>query len=237
MSQEEHLETPALSTAPAEPELQLTACWSTAGVYGDGSCAELHKFVHCRNCPVYSTAAVRLLDRPLPANYLREWGQHFAQEKRLSETGDASVILFRIQSQWLGLPTHCFQEVAEKRPLHSLPNRPGGVVLGLANVRGELVTCISLGHSLQIEGMASLESVRTEYRRLLVVHWQASKLAFPVDEVQGPNRFHPEELKSPPSTMVRANARYAQAILSWQNRAVGLLDTDLLLSSLNRSLV
>lgn len=236
MSQEDRLATAAAGSALADTQLQLAACWSDSGVYGNGSCLELQKFVHCRNCPVYSAAAVRLLDRPLSDNYRQEWTRHFSEERRLPEAGNTSVILFRIQTEWLALPTHSFQEIAEQRPLHSLPNRPGGIVLGLANVRGELVTCISLGHFLQVEGMASLESIRAYYRRLLIVNWEGTKLAFPVDEVHGPNRFHPRELKSPPLTVARSNPRYAQAVLSWQNRAVGLLDAELLLSSLNRCL-
>jgi chemotaxis-related protein WspD len=236
MSQEDSLATAALTAAPPDTELELSACWGNSGVYGDGSCPELQKFVHCRNCPIYSAAAVRLLDRPLPQNYRQEWTQHFAELKKPPEAGNASVILFRIQTEWLALPTHSFQEIAEKRPLHSLPNRQGGIVLGLANVRGELVTCVSLGHLLSIQGMPPLPSVRADYRHLLIVQWEAAKLAFPVDEVHGPNRFHPQEFKSPPSTLARANPRCAQAVLSWQNRVVGLLDPELLFSNLSRCL-
>jgi len=230
------LPAPAGLDTAAETGAEITACWSDCGVYGDGSCLELQKFIHCRNCPVYSAAGVRLIDRALPFNYRQEWTQYFAEGKRLPEASNASAILFRLQNEWLALPTHSFQEIAEKRPIHSLPRQPKGIVLGLANVRGELVICISVGHLLQIEKIASLESVRTSYRRLLVVNWEKTKLAFPVDEVHGPHRFHPQELKSPPSTAARANPRYAQGVLHWQNRAVGLLDTDLLISSLNRCL-
>ena len=206
------------------------------GVYGNGSCAELRKVFHCRNCPVYSAAGVRAIDRPLPPNYRLEWSQHFAEEKRLPEQGNASAILFRIHREWLAMPTHTFQEVAEKRAIHSLPNRPGSIVLGLANVRGELVTCISLGHLLQIEGMPSMQAIRANYGRLLVVQSATSKLAFPADEVQGPHRFHPQELKDPPATLARANARYAQAVLPWEKHAVGLMNAELLLSSLGTNL-
>lgn len=233
MSQEDRLAPAAPAVTSPDGEPQLSACWSSLGVYGDGSCPELQKFVHCRNCPVYSAAAVRLLDRPLPQNYRQEWTQHFSEQKQLPEAGQASVILFRVQTKWLALPTHCFQEIAEKRSLHSLPNRPEGIVLGLANVRGELVTCISLGHLLSIEGMAPLHSIRAGYRHLLIVQWETAKFGFPVDEVHGPNRFQAPELQSPPSTLERANPRYSQAVLSWQNRVVGLLDPVVLLSSLS----
>jgi chemotaxis-related protein WspD len=225
-----------LAAPAADAGLASQTCWSECGVYGDGTCPELQKFVHCRNCPVYSTAALQLIDRRPPEGYRSEWSRHFANEKRAPETGNASAILFRIHDEWLALTTHHFQEVAEKRPIHSVPNRPGGNVLGLANIRGELVISISLGHLLQIRGMPPLDVVRQEYERLLVVAWETSKLAFPVHEVRGPHRFHSDELNNSSSSVTLINSRYNQALLAWENRSVTLLNPELLLSNLNRDL-
>jgi chemotaxis-related protein WspD len=227
---------PATPGAPPPALAEVTGCWGEIGVYGNSKCDELKQFVHCRNCPVYSAAGVRLLDRPLPPNYRLEWTRHFADEKRFPETGNASAILFRIQDEWLALPTRSFQEVAEKRPIHSLPHRQDGILLGLTNVRGELVICISVGHLLQVERMPSLGSLRVNYRRLLVIQWEAGRLAFPVDEVQGPHRFHPHELREAPTTVARANPRYVQGVVTWQERSAGILDRDLLLSNLQQRL-
>src|SRR5437870_1931260 len=130
-------ETAGLTT----PEIQT--CWQTIGVYGNGECQELKEFVHCRNCPVYSTAAQRLLDRPLPADYQREWTQHFSKKETPGKPVKTSAVLFRIGAEWLALPAQTFQEIAERRPIHSLPHRRLGVVVGLVNVRGELLICVS----------------------------------------------------------------------------------------------
>ena len=48
----------------------LNDCWNKIGVRGDGSCPELERHAHCRNCPVYSAAAAQLLDAELPAGHL-----------------------------------------------------------------------------------------------------------------------------------------------------------------------
>src|SRR5436853_1228295 len=83
----------------------VTACWLEIGVYGKGSCVELKKHIHCRNCPVYSSAGVRLLDRPLPEGYRWDWTLHFAQEKQKGlPPARTSVVIFRIDSEWLALP-------------------------------------------------------------------------------------------------------------------------------------
>lgn len=145
-------EAPASSEGSIPRAEPVHDCWNLIGVSGNGSCRELLRFVHCRNCPVYSAAAVQLLDRPVTEERRREWTEHYGQERKLSTPARISVVIFRLGSEWLALPTPAFQEVAERRRLHSLPHRRGGVVLGLVNVRGELLVCASLHRVL---GLAS----------------------------------------------------------------------------------
>ncbi len=223
--------------AVTAPELgqDVQACWSEIGVYGKGSCPELANFIHCRNCPIYSTAAAQLLTRPLPADYRRQWTEHFTQQKKRAPQTNASALLFRIGAELLALPTQALQEVTEKRRIHSLPHRRQGIVLGLVNIRGELLVCVSLGHLLRIEKLPSLQTLRSTHARLLVTNWESSRFVFPVDEVFGTHRFNLHDLKQPPATVARSNPNYTQGLLSWGNKAVGFLSAELLFSALNRS--
>lgn len=205
-------------------------------MYGNGSCAELREFVHCRNCPVYSRAGVQLLNRAMPPEYRREWTEHYSVERKVGASGKTSALLFRISNEWLALPTRAFEEVAERRSIHSLPHRRQGMVLGLANIRGELVVCVSLGRMLGIEKSATLRAPRTTYDRLLVANWDGQRVAFPVDEVHGIWRFEPHQLKPTPATVSLSNQTCSRGILHWQGRAVGYLDGEVLFSTLNRSL-
>jgi chemotaxis-related protein WspD len=225
--------TRAMLNGPAPEE---RACWNDIGVQGNATCPELQKVVHCLNCPVYSKAGVRLLDRPLPPEYRRAWTEHFAQEKKLGSPAKRSALLFRINSAWCALPTPAFQEVAERRPVHSLPHRQQGVVLGLVNVRGELLICVSLGHLLGLAKSPLRESRRTAYDRLLVAHWDGQRFVFPADEVCGILRFQTPELQEPPAILAKSRMSHLQGILRWQDRAVSLLNAELLFSTLNRSL-
>ncbi len=230
------------SRAPPEPapandaQDQLYSCWNEIGIYGDGSCRELPTFVHCRNCPVYSNAGLRLLNRPLPPGYRREWTEHFAREKKRAAPGRTAAVLFRIGAEWLALPAQVFQEVAERRRIHSLPHRRQGVVLGLVNIRGELLLGVSLGRLLGLEKLSPRETPRTTFERLLVVNCDETRFAFPVDEVHGIHRFEPQELAEPPPTVAKSEPNYTQGILLWRGKTVGLLDPELLFPSLNRSL-
>jgi chemotaxis-related protein WspD len=215
----------------------VNACWATIGVRGDGSCPELKQYVHCRNCPVYSAGAMQVLDGEAPDDDIARRTSHFARPEHLKEPDTQSIVIFRVGSEWLALPAACVTEVANLRPIHGLPHRPSGVVLGLASVRGELLICVSIGHMLGVEPSAGVDQKvrRTAHPRLLVIRHEQVRAVCPVDEVHGIHRFHPRELKEVPATVARATATYSKMLLPWQEHSVGLLDHELLFHSLKRS--
>lgn len=229
----------SLSTSPATfQRSQIHDCWNRIGVSGDASCSELEKHIHCRNCPIYSAAAVELLDGDLPANYLAESTRRVAQEKTAAAVDAQSVIVFRIGSEWLALPTAVFKEIVDPRPLHSLPHRRNGVVLGLANIRGELLVCISLRQILRLEEPAESkkEKLRTANGRMLFIQHEGLRVVCPVDEVFGIHRFRPQEQMPVPATLAKATTTHAKGVVAWRQGTVGLLDEDLLFYTLNRGL-
>jgi len=210
-------------------------CWNRIGIQGDASCPQLRTYVHCRNCPVYSTAAMTLLEAELPPDYRTLWTAHVARAAPRSDAGLASVVVFRLRNEWLALPTRLLDEIAAMRPIHSLPHRRGGIVLGLANVRGELRACVSLARLLGLDDTAA-EGVAADTQRLLVARQRREPVAFPVDEVHGIHRFQPHELQDQPATIALAAASYTQAVLPWRQSFVGLLDAQALFRTIDRSL-
>lgn len=219
-------------------EMVLDDCWRRIGVQGDRSCVRLQEHVHCRNCPVYSANAKQLLRRAAPAGYLRDATAHYALVPHVQAPGSRSVLVFRVGPEWLALPSTLLDEVAESRPRHTLPHRRSGALLGIVNVRGELLACVSialaLGIASNLAGPAGAQ--RAGPARLLVLKNDEGRLACPVDEVLGVRRFHPQDLQALPATVTSAATRYTQAILPWQQRSVALLDAQLLLYTLSRSL-
>jgi chemotaxis-related protein WspD len=220
----------------------LHDCWNRIGVRGDRSCPELDRHVHCRNCPVHSAAAKQLLRRPVPAGYLSDATAHYASAQRRDETGveagSRSVLVFRVGPEWLALPCTLLNEVAECRPQHRLPHRRSGALLGIVNVRGELLVCVSIAMVLAIGANAAGRSQarRAGPARLLVLKHDQGRLACPVDEVHGVQHFDPRDLQALPATVTKAAARYTQAVLRCGERSVGLLDEQLLLYTLVRSM-
>jgi chemotaxis-related protein WspD len=223
---------------PGSDRTHILDCWNKIGVWGDGSCPELVQHVHCRNCPVYSQAAVSLLQREPSAGYVEECTKHFAAGKHTDVSDLPPLVLFRIGAEWLALPAAVFKEIASPRTIHSLPHRRDGVVLGLVNVRGELLVCVSLGEVLGLDKTPPphTEAARSGHRRLVVISRDGCRVAFQADEVHGIQHVSRRDLKEVPSTVVRAAATYTRAMLPWREKAVGCLDDQLLFHTLARSL-
>ena len=133
---------------------RIDDCWNRIGVRGDRSCPELVEHVHCRNCPVYSAGAADLLDAEVPAGHLAERTAHFAEPANAESGEMRSVVIFRVAAEWLALPTALVVEVANLLPIHSLPHRSNGAVLGVTSVRGELLVCMSLRQVVGAEMVA-----------------------------------------------------------------------------------
>ena len=228
----------SFQTAATPAAAIVVDCWNKIGVHGDGSRAKLEQHIHCRNCPTYRAAALALLDREIPAAYLDERTHHFARGSRVEERDSESIVVFRLGDEWLGLPTGVFSEFVKLRVIHSLPHRRNGVLLGLTNVRGELLICVSLEKVLGIATATRTkkQQPRAVYQRLVVIHDKDSRIVFPVDEIHGIHKFHRSEFTQVPATVAKATATLTKAMLPWENQAIGCLDDQLLFYTLNRSL-
>ena len=62
------------------------------------------------------------------------------------------------------------------------------------------------------------------------------RAACPVQEVLGPQRLHPETLKTPPATLARSRPAFTRNVFYWEDRAVGLLDPERVLAALEGNL-
>ncbi len=118
-------------------------CWNRIGIRGDRTCPELVTYTHCHNCPVFAAAGRRFLDAPSPKGYLEEWTARGSRPTTSARGEECSVIVFRLGEEWLALPVAVLVEVTRMRAIHRIPHR-GGLLAGLANIRGELLLCIRL---------------------------------------------------------------------------------------------
>jgi chemotaxis-related protein WspD len=213
------------AVVPPQPE-----CWRTIGISGDKSCPELATFIHCRNCPVLAEAARTFFDRNAPAGYLDAWREILEEPAAAAEMESTSVLVFRLGTEWFALPAAVLVEVTTPRPLHRIPHRAGGGLVGLVNIRGQLQLCMSLHALLGLPGgpQATAAATSEPASRLLVVERtgdaSVERWVLGVDEVAGVHRVSRAVIRAVPSTVSQAQARCSTALFEWQDRTVGLLD-------------
>jgi chemotaxis-related protein WspD len=157
-------------------------------------------------------------------DYLERWTTFRLRAKSRGRQMQAALV-FRIGAEWLALSPTNLQEIAEARPIHSVPPGRSNTLLGLANIRGEFLVCVALERVLGLEkiGLEKPSSKRALYRRMVVAGREDSRFVFPVEEVHGIHWFDPKELKGVPSTVAKAPATYIKGLLLWQNKSVGTL--------------
>jgi chemotaxis-related protein WspD len=216
-------------------EPPVNDCWSRIGVRGDVSCPELQHHVHCHNCPVHAEAALALLDREPPAGTHASWTRHFAEPLETGTSGTVAFFVFRLGRDWFAMPVGLVAEVAPERTIHTLPHRPHGVVLGVVNLHGALVVCLSLGAVLGLDGVGSGATERQfERARMLMLRQGDVRAACPVDEVSGIHRIDPAALVETPAAVAGARSCVSH-VWPWRDGAVGVIDTTLLCQAIRRS--
>jgi chemotaxis-related protein WspD len=223
-------------------------CWNQIGVQGDRSCPELETHIHCRNCPVYSAAGRGLLEREAPSGYLEEWTKLLAQSQQFPSRSERqqsalqrakrslSVTIFRLGDEWLALPAQLFKEITPPTSIHTLPHRSNDLFLGLANVRGEILMCVSLFNFLGIHSTtnATCQMSPVVYQRMVVVEVEGYSWAFAVDEVYGVHRVREQDLRPAPVAIAKSEESYTISTINWKNKKVNYLDSELLFYTLQR---
>lgn len=180
-----------------------------------------------------------LLERKSDPGYIIEWTA-FLQEQRIvvTQTNDTSIVVFRLGCEWLGMSTLIFNEVSERRAIHTIPHRKSPYLMGLTNFRGQLRLCVNLHNLLEIGSVKAEDEkgVALTYSRMLSIQNEGDFWIFPVDEVRGIFRFDLSKMENVPVTVSKSTANYIKGVLSWSDITIGVLDEELLLYSMKRSL-
>ncbi|MEH2194117.1 MAG: chemotaxis protein CheW [Nostoc sp.] len=237
---------------PVTPS-NIERCWNFIGIEGDRSCPQLATYTHCRNCPVYSTAGRYLLERRIPEDYRHQWTQLLAESRTDGNslvpspalpTTQITVVIFRLQREWLALSAQIFKEMASPGVIHTLPHRSNQILRGLVNIRGELLLCISLSHLLNLEvADTAVQTVSPlVYSRLVVLEKSGNTWVFAVDELYGIHRFHRDELQDAPKSLTQGTQAYTKGLFHWEpgvsrSHSVSYLDDELLFTTLARKVL
>jgi len=233
----------SLQAAQALAKDAVDDCWNRIGEAGDRSCVRLEQHVRCRNCPVYAQASRALLDRMTVTGIKTGLASGSAPQINAAtpvaaidggaQAGAVQVIVFRVHGEWLALPVSALEEVAPQRAIHGIPHRRTGSLLGLVNVRGTLMPCVSLSAVLHIAHDGAPVAGRA---RMLVVGSPSGSIVVAVDEVDGIYPIHVAALAEIPATLALYAVKHTVGWGTCGRRQVGLLDAAALRSALEKGM-
>ena len=221
---------------------KLDDCWNKIGVWARTNahtCPQLKEVVHCANCERFSNAGRQLLEVDPPKGYLSEWAKFLAKSDQEKRYDACSSILFRLGDEWLGIETKLLEEVVSIRTIHSIPHRNSSILKGLANIRGELQLCVSVGSLLNITRgeITGTNVVKGIYERMVVVSYNGTKFVFPVSEIKGVYRYGNQDIQEAPATSMNCSVHYLKGMLDLEGRHVGIIDQTLLFPALERGIL
>lgn len=207
-------------------EHQLDDCWNRIGIRGDRSCTKLTQYGHCHHCPVYAEAAKRILDFYSLSHQDDEVSVTSLAQQQATE----SLLIFRLSDQWLALSLEILSEVAPLQTIHSLPHRRSDMILGVSNVRGALVACLSLSRLLNLDHSHYQTTARVTPRMLIIAQATEGKVVCPVDDVVGIHAITKQQFVN------NGDSKFTKAVFQWQEHSVSLIDNTWLLAAIKRSL-
>ena len=211
-----------------------TDCWKRIGFAGSKTCPNLEEYLHCRSCPVFADAGMKLFERPLSEEYARECTEILARAKDARVLGEDGLVAFRLGSERLGLEAGLFKGVFEIKPVRTIPHRTDRLLRGLTVIHGEILPLVSLRALLGIEEEEGETGPRI-YRRYMGLDNAGERWVFTVDEVLGVMRYRPSDLSPAPVTVSKSPASYTRGILKKELGRINVLDRELLVNALRRA--
>lgn len=140
------------------------------------------------------------------------------------ESGIMQIVLFRIGGEEAGLDIAGVREIVRPERLTRVPNAPDYVV-GVINLRGQIITVCSLHRRLGIRETGAVE------RFVLVAESRGHTIGLLVDGVTGVVKVSAPDISSTPA-LLRAHegSRYLKGIVRLGERLVILVDIEAFLS-------
>lgn len=209
---------------------QVNDCWNKIGTWGKEMprCERLIDVGHCSKCDVYQHAGRIALHRPAPQGYLEEWRDFLAAKPASSSANGRFFVFFELNVQLYALPTSALEQVADVAPIRTLPHNRRPALLGVVNVRGDVLPCIDFAALLKPPVAAATRSA-VAYRRLLVMKPSGARWVLPVAQIVGLQRVEPGQITQD----VFGEDTLLQGTAAWGERNVHVVNLERLAQCLD----
>lgn len=127
-------------------------------------------------------------------------------------------VIFLVGKEEYGLDVNVVTAIEPMTDIVPVPNAPA-CVLGLMNLRGEVIPVYSLRKRFELEEVADKEK-----NKLIVAHYDGKSIAFKVDEVLEMQDFEESTISETPVIAKSARTAYVRAVANKQGKLILLLE-------------
>ncbi|MFO8031228.1 MAG: chemotaxis protein CheW [Desulfohalobiaceae bacterium] len=142
--------------------------------------------------------------------------------KQKVESGTIQLSCFYISNVLCGVDINSVQEINKNLDLTTVPLAQE-YVLGIKNLRGQIVTVIDPGRKLQLRPAAI-----SSQSRIIIIRWNEEYVGLMADSITDVLAAQISEIVPPPSNIKGAKGKFFQGVYKAGQELVGILDIDAL---------
>jgi purine-binding chemotaxis protein CheW len=137
-----------------------------------------------------------------------------------NETGMVELATFYVGEALCGMDILKVQEINKLMEMTSVPQAPD-YVMGILNLRGQIVTIIDLGKKLGLETTELTESSRN-----IIVNSKGEYVGLLVTRISDVVDANWDKVEPPPANIGGVQGRYFKGVFKTDSRLVGILDVE-----------
>lgn len=137
-----------------------------------------------------------------------------------NETGMVELATFYVGEALCGMDILKVQEINKLMEMTSVPQAPD-YVMGILNLRGQIVTIIDLGKKLGLESTELTESSRN-----IIVNSKGEYVGLLVTRISDVVDADWDKVEAPPANIGGVQGRYFKGVFKTDSRLVGILDVE-----------
>jgi len=144
-------------------------------------------------------------------------------DKTLNNTMELAT--FYLGNALCGMDILNIQEINKLTDITKVPQAPE-YVMGILNLRGQIVTVIDLGRKL---GLPQVD--RDDKNRNIIVRFKDESIGLFISRISDVVTADPEKIEPPPANIGNIQGEYFGGVLKTENRLVGVLNLEKVVST------
>ena len=137
-----------------------------------------------------------------------------------TDNQNVDLATFYVGNALCGMDILKIQEINKHIKMTKVPQAPE-YVLGILNLRGQIVTVIDLGIKLDLSGTELSDNTRN-----IVVNSKGESIGLLVERIGDVVRVNNAKLEPPPANIGSVQGKFFNGVFKTQNHLIGILDIE-----------